>query len=292
MSEQRLLIGLIGSTIGASLSPAMHEREAGHHGLRLHYQLIDLDRRPATADDLGGLIDCMRLIGFDGFNVTFPCKQSIIGLLDEVSDEAAAIGAVNTVVMRSGRLVGYNTDCSGWRYGFERDVPDAGIDTVVLLGAGGAGSAIAEALMRMGTRTLHVIDTDAGKARVLIDRLEARYPGRARAGAPGDLAAALSRADGLVHATPTGMVKMPGLPLDVSLLESRHWVSEVVYFPIETELVRAAREKGCRVVDGGGMAVGQAVGAFEHFTGLRANGERMNSHFQDLLSARIRPDLA
>jgi len=96
----------------------------------------------------------------------------------------------------------------------------------------------------------------------------------------------MAQASGLIHATPTGMDKLPGLPLDVGLLRPAMWVSEVVYFPLETALVKAARTLGCRVSDGGGMAVGQAVGAFELFTGEAPDAARMDAHFRRLVSAR------
>jgi len=89
----------------------------------------------------------------------------------------------------------------------------------------------------------------------------------------------MAAADGLIHCTPTGMAKLPGMPLDGELLQSKHWVAEIVYFPMETELLRAARATGCRTVDGGGMAVFQAVGAFRLFTGIEPDAERMMQHF-------------
>jgi shikimate dehydrogenase len=120
---------------------------------------------------------------------------------------------------------------------------------------------------------------------VLAATLQARHSGRAVL-VEGDAARALSDATGLIHATPTGMAKLPGMPLDAALLRPGLWVSEIVYFPIETELLRAARERGCRTVHGGTMAVGQAVGAFELFTGRKADAARMEKHFLSLLAPR------
>lgn len=281
----KLLCGLIGAGIQRSLTPAMQEEEARAQGLRLHYQLIDLDRRGLGAEALPALLDAARTIGFAGLNITFPCKQAVIPLLDDLSDEARAMGAVNTVVHRDGRLIGHNTDGSGWRWGFERLLPGADIGRVLLLGAGGAGSAIAHALLRMGVGQLVIVDAEVARALALAESLNALYPGR-RAGGSADLAAALQGASGLVHATPTGMDKLPGLPLPAELLHPGLWVSEIVYFPLATALLQAARERGCRVADGGGMAVGQAVGAFEHFTGLKADPARMDAHFRRLVGER------
>ena len=102
----KLLCGLIGSGIQRSLTPAMHEAEARHHGLRLHYQLIDLDVARVGTEALPTLIEAARVMGFAGLNITYPCKQAVFPLLDELSDEARAMGAVNTVVFRGGRAIG------------------------------------------------------------------------------------------------------------------------------------------------------------------------------------------
>jgi shikimate dehydrogenase len=280
---RKILMGLIGSGIQKSLTPAMQEEEARQHGLRLHYQLIDLDVTRSTADALPTLLAAARIMGFAGLNVTFPCKQAILPLLDELSDEAAAIGAVNTVVNQNGRLIGHNTDCSGWAWGFQRGLPNADLSRVVLLGTGGAGAAIAHAAMRMDVGQLVLVDVDPSRATELATQLNQRYGG-ARAVAVADITMAMAGATGLVHATPTGMAKLPGLPLPASLLRPSMWVSEVVYFPLETELLKVARAMGCQTVYGGGMAVGQAVGAFELVTGLQADTERMQAHFLSLIA--------
>ncbi|HSV55433.1 MAG TPA: shikimate dehydrogenase [Burkholderiaceae bacterium] len=281
----KVLIGLIGAGIQKSLSPAMHEEEARHHGLRLHYQLMDLDTRGVGVEALPGLLDAIRTIGFAGFNVTFPCKQAIIPLLDDLSDEARAMGAVNTVVHRDGRLVGHNTDGSGWSWGFRRALPHADLGCVVLLGAGGAGSAIAHAVLRLGALRLIVVDSDAARAAALAADLNRLYGGT-RVESSADIAAALAPASGLIHATPTGMDKLPGLPLPEHLLRPALWVSEIVYFPLETALLKAARRAGCATVDGGNMAVGQAFGAFKLFTGIDPYASRMDAHFRRLVAQR------
>lgn len=284
-AETKLLVGLIGAGIQRSLTPAMQEEEARAQGLRLHYQLIDLDLRGLGAEALPGLLDAVRTIGFAGLNITYPCKQAVIPLLDDLSEEARVMGAVNTVVHRDGRLVGHNTDGPGWCWGFERALPGADLARVVLLGAGGAGSAIAHAVMRMGAGQLVLVDREPARAHELAAELNAHYGGQ-RASGTGDAAATMAGASGLIHATPTGMDKLPGLPLDAALLRPAMWVSEIVYFPLETALLKAARERGCRVADGGGMAVGQAVGAFELFTGRKADAARMDAHFRRLVAAR------
>jgi shikimate dehydrogenase len=280
-SHRKVLIGLIGAGIQKSLSPALHEEEARHHGVRAHYQLIDLDRSASSSAQLPTLLAAARIMGYAGCNVTYPCKQDVIPYLDSLSEEAQAMGAVNTVVIHGGKLVGHNTDGSGWAWGFARALPHADLSHVVLLGAGGAGAAIAHAVLRLGAQRLSIVDAQPQRAAQLAADVNALYGARAEAG---EIRSAMANATGLIHATPTGMDKLPGLPLDVGLLRPAMWVSEVVYFPLETALVKAARALGCRVSDGGGMAVGQAVGAFELFTGEAPDAARMDAHFRGLVS--------
>ena len=284
----KLLLGLIGSGIGQSLTPAMQEEEARAQGLRAHYQLIDLDRAGGGAAQLPVLISAARTMGYAGLNITYPCKQAVIPLLDDLSDEARAMGAVNTVVFQGGRAVGHNTDGSGWAWGFTRALPQADLSRVVLLGTGGAGSAIAHAVLRLGAGHLMLVDTDGARAQALADGLNALY-GAGRVTAGTRAAQVLPGATGLIHATPTGMAKLPGLPLDAGLLRPDLWVAEIVYFPLETALLKAARAVGCPVSDGGGMAVGQAVGAFELFTGRSADADRVRAHFLKMVDPDMGP---
>jgi shikimate dehydrogenase len=283
VAKSEFLVGLIGEGIQASLSPALHEEEAKNHGLTLRYRLIDLAREGRSAADLPRLIDAAEAEGFDGLNITHPCKQAVLPLLTELSEDARAIGAVNTVVFRKGQRMGFNTDCSGFAMSFGQKLGDAARRRVVLLGAGGAGAAIAHAAMSLGVEQLFIVDRDRARAEELARRVAGNHPGRVVASAD-ELASAAKRANGLIHATPTGMAAHPGLAVDPSLLRPEMWVAEVVYFPLETELLRAARARGCRTLDGGGMMVWQAVGAFEHFTGIRPDAARMEAHFLKMVS--------
>ncbi|SNR23565.1 shikimate dehydrogenase [Blastococcus mobilis] len=284
-SSHSYLIGLVGNGIGPSLTPALHEREADELGIRYLYRRLDLDvlGRPATA--VGEILGAAQLAGYDGLNITHPCKQLVLDHLDELSPDAAALGAVNTVVLSDGRMVGHNTDWSGFARSFDRGLPDAPLTSVVLLGAGGAGAAVAHALLTLGTARLTILDVDQWRARGLATALSDRFgPGRALGGAADDLADALATVDGLVHATPTGMAAHPGLPLPADLLRPDLWVADIVYRPLETALVRTARDLGCRVLDGGGMAVFQAVDAFKLFTGVEPDADRMLAHFTALVT--------
>jgi shikimate dehydrogenase len=283
---KELLLGLIGAGIQRSLAPALQEEEARQHGLQVRYQLIDLDAAEVNGQSLPALIAAARAGGFAGLNITYPCKQAVIPLLDELSDEARSIGAVNTLLFASGRLIGCNTDGAGWGWGFRRALPDADLARVVLVGAGGAGSACADAAMRLGARQLVIVDRIPECAIVLAERLNSNHAGQ-RCGADTDIAAALNGATGLIHATPTGMDKSRGLPFPEALLRPELWVSEVVYVPLQTDLLKAARRTGCRTMDGGHMNVGQAVGAFKLFTGLEADPDRMEANFRRLVAERI-----
>lgn len=278
------LVGLIGHGIGASLTPAMQEAEADAQGLRLLYQRIDLARLGLGAEALPELLVAAERIGFCGLNITHPCKQAVIPLLHELSPEAAALGAVNTVLLRDGRRIGHNTDWSGFAEGFRRGLPDVPRARVVQLGAGGAGAAVAQALLVLGTGQLSILDAEPERAAQLAEVLCARF-GAGRVAAITALPEALAAADGLVNCTPIGMAEHPGLPLPAELLRPALWVAEIIYFPLETPLLRAAHALGCRTLDGGGMAVFQAVGAFRLFTGQEPDAERMRAHFAAMVAA-------
>lgn len=276
-----LKAGLIGAGIQASLTPALHMREGAAQGLSYEYELIDLNQRGATPADLPQLLREAELKGLSGLNITHPCKQLIIPFLDELSNEARDLGAVNTVVLKGGRRYGHNTDWWGFAESFRRGLPDADLSSAVQLGAGGAGVATAYAILSLGLTSLAVFDREMDRAEALATSLSTLFPD-ADIRAEADLASAMKKAAGLIHATPTGMTKYPGLPLPAALLEPRHWVAEIVYFPLETELLAEARRRGCKTLDGGGMAVFQAVGAFRLFTGREPDAGRMLTHFKAL----------
>jgi shikimate dehydrogenase len=283
--SRSFLVGLVGSGIGPSLTPPMHEREADELGVRYLYRRFDLDVLQLPPEAVGDLLAAAQLAGFDGLNVTHPCKQLVLRHLDELSPDAAALGAVNTVVFRDGRAIGHNTDWSGFARSFDRGLSDVALDDVLLLGAGGAGAAVAHALLTLGVGRLTVLDVDRNRARTLAAALAERFgTDRVTGGDLSSLERTLTAADGLVHATPTGMAAHPGLPVPAALLRPPLWVADVVYRPLETELVRTARAAGCRVLDGGGMAVFQAVDAFRLFTGLEPDPDRMLAHFTELVS--------
>lgn len=281
LARSSFLVGLIGSGIQASRAPAMHEHEGAEQGHNYVYKLIDLDVLGLGSEALPELITSAERLGFNGLNITHPCKQAVIPLLTELSDDARAIGAVNTVLFQNGRRIGHNTDWSGFAESFRHGLPDAALHRVLQLGAGGAGSAVAHAALTIGVERLAIFDTDSDRARGLVSRLDARFGG-GRAIAATDVKAGLVDADGLIHATPMGMAKHPGLSFPAKLLRPELWVAEIVYFPLETELLRKAKALGCRCLDGGGMAVFQAAGAFRLFTGISPDVNRMQQNFNTM----------
>ncbi|WP_179504019.1 shikimate dehydrogenase [Brucella intermedia] len=279
--KRRVHVGLIGANIQRSLSPAMHMREGEAAGLAYRYDIIDIAEKERSASDLPALVAEAEAAGFSGLNITHPCKQAAVALVDELSPHAFALQSINTVVFSDGRRIGHNTDWWGYAEGFRRGLPGASLARVVLLGSGGAGVAVAYALAEMGAREVHIFDLDAAKVDAVIGKLVAVQP-QCSFIAGSDLEGTLAGASGLVHATPTGMDAHPGLPLAPALVQPHLWVSDIVYFPLQTPLVRLAKERGCRVLDGGGMAVFQAVGAFELFSGIKADPDRMLAHFAQL----------
>lgn len=276
-----VLVGLVGTGIQASRTPSLHEREGAKQGLRYIYKLIDLDALALDAGALPDILVAAQRFGFAGLNITHPCKQAVIPYLDELSPDAAALGAVNTVVLRDGRRVGHNTDWWGFAESFRRELADVRRDRIVQFGAGGAGAAVAYALLSLGAGEVIIIDTDEGRAQSLVATLHERF-GASRVSADFPVAKAMEAADGMVNTTPLGMAKYPGMAAPAETLRPDLWVADIVYFPLETELLRQARVRGCRTMSGGGMAVFQAVGAFRLFTGLEPDASRMLRHFSEM----------
>jgi shikimate dehydrogenase len=275
---RRVLVGLVGRGIQLSRTPAMHEAEGDAQGLAYIYRLLDTDRMGDAAPGLADILAFAEHLGFDGLNVTFPYKQEIIPLLHRLSEAAEALGSVNTVVLREGRRIGHNTDMSGFRESFRHGMAGVARAKVLLLGAGGAGAAVAHALLDDGAGQVMLSDVEPRRAAALAARLGSRF-GVGRVTVVSDLAAAAACADGLVNASPVGMTKLPGLPLDPALLRPECWVADIVYFPLETELLAQARSRGCRTLSGEGMAVHQAARAFKLFTGIAPDVDRMKSAF-------------
>ena len=274
------LAGLIGAPIAHSASPAMHEAAGRALGFRYAYHLIEV----AGADQAGlrVMLEGVRALKFAGVNVTFPYKLDVLPLLDELAPSASEVGAVNTVAVRENRLVGFNTDCSGFARGCRRAIGDVAGQTVALIGAGGVGKAIGVALAHSHVARIAIVDREARKARELAEALSGRCAARACSSA----AEALAGAHGLVNATAVGMLPNRETPIAVDLLRSDLWVADAVYQPLWTPLLLAARQKGARVMTGRELAIDQAVDAFEIFTGAEPPRAPMEEAFERVIAAR------
>jgi len=279
VSKRRILLGLIGANIMGSLSPALFADAFAAAGIDGFYHLMDVDRLPGRT--LPQLLDAIKATGFAGANITYPFKQEIITLLDAVDPTTMQTGAINTVLIApNGHTTGYNFDRPGWRNSFAesfgRDAAEGA--RVVQIGAGGAGHAVAFALMDLGVAQLTIHDLDHARAATLCSNL-AQHFGASRCRLARELEREIAEADGVVNATQMGMRGFPGNPVPVSVLKASHWCADVIYTPIETEFLKAAAAKGARVLNGAGMCVHTAVEAFRLFTGITPDVARLHGAF-------------
>ncbi|WP_291694256.1 shikimate dehydrogenase [Bradyrhizobium sp.] len=277
------LTGLIGAPIAQSASPAMHEEAAHALGLSCHYQLIEVAGAGET--ELRGLVDGVRRLGFAGVNVTFPYKEAVVALLDELAPEAAEMGAVNAIVVRGGRLIGHNTDTTGFARAAAPFVKDALDRPVAVIGTGGVGKAIVFALERLGVADIRIFDADRARAAQLASLLPAQGLTVADS-----VEAALDGAAGLINATPVGMLPNKDTPVPPSLLHAGLWVADAVYSPLWTPLLLAARAKGARVMTGRELAINQAADGFRLFTGHAPSVAVMGEAFDGVMARKARKD--
>jgi shikimate dehydrogenase len=279
-SNRRILTGLLGAPIAQSAAPAMHERAAEALQLRCHYQLIEVTG--AGREELKVLLEGVRRLGFAGINVTFPYKEAVLDLLDELSPDAARIGAVNTVVVRDDSLIGYNTDTTGFARAVSPFVNASSHGAVAVIGAGGVGKAIAFALAGLGVTELRIFDCEHAKAAHLAARLE----GYVKARAALSVEDALHGAVGVINGSPVGMLPSLGTPVPDALLHAGLWVADAVYSPLWTPLLVAAKAKGAAVMTGRELAIYQAADAFELFTGFTPSTAEMGIAFDDVMAKR------
>lgn len=280
-----VLIGLVGEGVTPSLTPPMHELEGARHGMHYVYRTIDLAPAEGTTEHLRDLLAWARRLGYNGLNITHPVKQAIVPLLDELADSARAVGAVNTVVFTDAGTIGHNTDVTGFRAALEDAFGGEPLGRAVLLGAGGAGSAIATALAGQPLDELVIIDADAERANLLADQAGAAGRAAVRASPLDALPSALAAAGLVVNATPMGMAAHPGTPFDTGLLPDGIRVADIVYRPADTALLQQARTRGIRTMPGLGMAMHQAADAFEIFTGAPADRSAMLADLNHLVAA-------
>jgi len=274
------LLGLIGAPIAHSASPAMHEAAGEALGIRCRYPLIEV--AGAGRDRLRSMLEGIRTLTFSGVNVTYPYKVAIVSLLDGLDPSAAKVGAVNTIAVRDERLIGFNTDCSGFKRGVSRELGDVAGQCIALIGAGGVGKAIGVALAEGGVGRLNIVDRDPLRAAELAKALKNHCDARASESAE----LALVGAQGLVNATAVGMLPNTDTPAPLHLLRSDLWVADAVYQPLWTPLLLAARGLNAKVMTGRELAIDQAMDAFQIFTGKEPPRAAMANAFDQIVEGR------
>ena len=261
------LLGLLGHPVRHSLSPRIHNAALRAQGLDFVYLAFDVE-----PEHLASAVTGLRALGMRGVNLTVPHKQTVLPLLDEVDPIAARVGAVNTIVNDEGRLVGYNTDISGFAAALRtvRRSGAADLDCLVL-GAGGAARAVVAALLEGGAAAVRVHNRTADRASELCTAAQAWGDAACCAIADDDLRSAAASAQLIVNATSVGLEgTVKDFPLPVDTVHSRHVVVDLVYGVEPTALVQAARTRGAAAIDGREMLLMQAARAYELWTGCEA----------------------
>ena len=263
-SESSRLYGILGHPIGHSLSPLMHTLAFRHHGLDAVYLPFSV-----APEHLSKAVAGAVALGMGGFNVTIPHKETILACLDEITDEARVIGAVNTVHVKDGHAVGHNTDGAGFLLALKGvETPVSELDTCVL-GAGGAARALAAALLGAGCPRLVIANRTFTRGERLAAELQSRHPGaEVRSIGMADAAHAAHQSRLVVNSTSIGMHKGDDSPLPGGCLGPEHVVYDIVYRPLVTPLLREARAAGATTIGGLDMLIGQGAAAFTIWTGL------------------------
>ena len=261
------IVGVFGYPIKHSASPAMHN--VAFKALGLDYIYLPFEVRP---QELGGAAQALISLNIVGVNVTIPHKETICPYLHGVSREAELIGAVNTIVVKADKLIGYNTDGQGFIASLREDGEgEVKGKTLLVLGAGGAARAVITQAALEGARKILVTDKIAEKAEKVAQTIEKNIPSSAaRVISQEEIKSALREADFLINATPVGMNPYDPLVINPDWLLPHLLVFDLVYNLGETRLMKAARERGCRVVGGLGMLAHQGAISFQLWTGRKA----------------------
>jgi len=265
------LFGLLGHPVGHSMSPLMHNDAFVALGIDNYYQAFDV-----APERLEKAVVGMKALGISGFNVTIPHKVAIMEFLDEIDGEAKTIGAVNTVVNENGRFVGYNTDGQGYLDALLEDISEETLHqaNVLIIGAGGAARAIVTVLSRFGTKRLVICNRTVEKAEVLAKECSQKTEISTMTIA--DAEAALEQFDVIVNTTSVGMSpNIDAKPISLEKLKEDALVSDLIYNPLETALLKEAKQRGGKTQNGVGMFVGQGALAFKKWTGVEPNRLRM-----------------
>ncbi len=266
ISGHTRLYGIFGHPVEHTFSPGMHN--AAFHKLHLDACYVAFEVSPSGLEQA---MNAVIPLGLCGLNITVPHKEKVIPYLDELSEEARLIGAVNTIQIKKERLIGHNTDGRG----FIRSLKDnAGFHpkgkSFLLIGSGGAARAVGFSLALGRARNVFFYDVDASKASALARDIREKTGADAQVLSLDSLATAAEAADCLINATPLGLKKKDPLPIKKEWITRRHLVFDLVYNPIETALLKTAKLRGARGLPGIGMLLYQGVIAFEIWTGAQA----------------------
>ncbi|NVP58427.1 shikimate dehydrogenase family protein [Mycoplana rhizolycopersici] len=274
---ETIRLGLVGDNIAKSLSPRLHMLAAAQNGRRVVYDRLMPAEHGMTFE---ALFDDVSAAGYRGVNITYPYKENAAARVKIDDPLVAAIGAVNTVLFDEGGPHGFNTDYSGFVAAYRRIRGDALPGTVLMIGAGGVGKAIAFALVALGLRAFHIVDRDVSRAESLAQALKAARPDLLTE--TGADAAVLARGvAGLVNCTPVGMVGHEGTPLARAAMAGAQWAFDAVYTPPETRFLQDADAEGLQVISGYELFIGQGVDAWRIFTGLPVDEVRLREAMAD-----------
>ncbi|MCT4371953.1 shikimate dehydrogenase [Yangia mangrovi] len=273
-----LKLGLIGDNIARSRSPLLHRLAGEQSGVEVTYdRLVPRDRGQSFDEIFEG---CEGL-GFRGINVTYPYKEIAAGKVEVDDPLVRAVGAVNTVIFGGARPKGFNTDYSGFMSAYRRVMGETPTGTVLMIGAGGVGRAVAFGLAGLGTRKLRLVDRDPAKAEALAEALKSVAPDMeisiwlsAEKAAEG--------CSGVINCTPVGMVGYEGTPLAAEVLQGAVWAFDAVYTPVETQFLQAAGAAGLKVISGWELYFYQGVHAWSLFSGLGLDDVALRKSLVDM----------
>jgi shikimate dehydrogenase len=272
-------IGLIGEGIANSISPFLHEEEARENQIDYSYRLIDTQAPFFAKMPINKLIEYAIDKQFVGLNITYPFKQQVVPYLDSSDKQVAELNSANTILIQDGKLSGYNTDYFGYAEFLKQQFTAEKLDTILLVGAGGAGRSVALALIDHGVRELVLNDISHPAAEELAELISVLRP-RQKISVHTKQNIPKMDVTGVINATPMGMSKFPGLCVDPTDFPASCWMNDIVYFPLKTLFLKKAEESGHHIFDGSTMAVFQAAHSFYHFTGLAADKSRMMNNFE------------
>ena len=266
LTSKTKIYGLLGYPVRHSFSPLIHN--SAFEAKKIDACYLCFETKP---ENIKEAIEGIRVLNIQGVNLTIPHKETCLSHLDEIEKTAKLIGAVNTIVNRENRLIGYNTDAEGFIKALKEDLRfDPGSKTVFLMGTGGAGKAVGISLAKYGARQIFVVEKNKKKAKALAENIQRNFPNTRVELTHTHNQEAIRNSHLLVNATPIGMNLNDNLLVNPVYFSPQLLVFDLIYNPAETKLLRAARKKGLKAVSGLGMLIQQAALSFELWTGEKA----------------------